>query len=78
MKSLAGIAAATGLSVTPVARKGLERVGLVYLMVDGYQFSDEDVERLHQLWEQVVRGSALEGVEMVALDSSVVVRLVKR
>jgi hypothetical protein len=78
LKSLGSIAAATGMSVTPITVHETEKVCLVILKVKDGRMSIESSERLHQAWTAAVGGTPLEGVKAIVFDSAIDAEFVRR
>ena len=76
LKSLAALAGATGMSVTPVTTTDAEKVTLVILKVKGMMRA-EHAERLESTWEYAVEGTELQGVKVVVFDEGVEAEFVR-
>jgi hypothetical protein len=86
LKSLAALAGATGLSVTPVTARDAEadwsvatrgHVELILLKVNS-AITAEASMRLKAGWERAVDGTALKGVKTVVVDEGIEVEFVRR
>lgn len=67
LKSLALVAGAAGLTVTPVTTQDAQGVELV-LLKTREMLDDEQVARLLSSWQACVAGTALETVRTLILD----------
>lgn len=76
LKSLAALAGATGMSITPVTAKDAEKVTLVILKQNGFA-SEESMCRLRDLWKYATEGTDLANVKTVVMDGQVDVEFVR-
>jgi hypothetical protein len=77
LKSLAALAGATGISVTPVTTREATDVSLMILRCD-HRLSVAERQHLKEAWLQVCEGTDLQGVKTAVLDCGVYVDIVRR
>jgi hypothetical protein len=76
LKSLAALAGATGLSVTPVTTRESTDVSLVILKSREY-LSREDCEQIKAAWTSAVVGTNLERVQVLVHDRQLEIEIVR-
>lgn len=76
LKSLAAVAGATGMTVTPVTTQEAQTADLIVLKCTG-KISDATAMRLKDCWCRAVAGTGLEHVKVLVLDSEIDMTLVR-
>lgn len=76
LKSLAALAGATGMVVSPVTATDAERVTLVVVRLKRL-LSGEEIDALRDDWQRAVEGTGLQGVRAVFMDTSMDVEFVR-
>lgn len=77
LASLASLAGATGMAVTPVTAKDAEQCVLIILKLKGRR-SDESMRRLRDAWERATEFTPLGSVRTVVMDDDIDVEFVRR
>jgi len=77
IKSLASMAATTGMSLTPITTKDADQCVMVVLKVNGRP-SYEVMARVRDYWEKATEATPLATVKTVVLDSDIDVEFVRR
>lgn len=76
LKALGTLAAATGMSVSPVTARDAEAVEIVVLR-PVRDMSEEDTRRLREAWAAAVNGTSLEHARLVVVTPDVAIEFVR-
>ena len=76
LKSLALLASATGISITPVTAQDAADAAVIILHTDKY-FSCEEAARFKAAWDEACRGTDLAGVKTFVLSDGMTFEIVR-